>query len=157
MFLLFIWNVPEVCVINNLNLFSLYFFLLFYYKIVYRVLWLKSWEKINEKNLYSQKLDNFAIFINLIHLLKKNNLFAFFSFTLYPAHSRERRGNLVLRHFVPHFPPNSGDINCLVTQFYAALCHDTRGKKWKYKKFLWVEIDPTHKHVKNIIKNIYLM
>ena len=30
----------------------------------------------------------------------------FFSFTLYPAHSRVGRGNLVLRHSVPHFLPN---------------------------------------------------
>ena len=28
------------------------------------------------------------------------------------AHSRIARGNLVLRHSVPHFPPNSGDIAC---------------------------------------------
>ena len=33
------------------------------------------------------------------------------SFTLYPAH-RVGRGNLVLRHSVPHFPPNSGGIDC---------------------------------------------
>ena len=35
-----------------------------------------------------------------------------FSFTLYPAHSRADRGNLVLRHSVPHFLPNSGGIAC---------------------------------------------
>ena len=27
---------------------------------------------------------------------------------LYPAHNRIGRRNLVLRHSVPHFPPNSG-------------------------------------------------
>ena len=37
-------------------------------------------------------------------------------FTLYPAHSRVGRGNLMLRHFVPHFLPNSGSIACWVTE-----------------------------------------
>ena len=32
------------------------------------------------------------------------------SFLLCPAHSRVDRGNLVLRHAVTHFPPNSGVI-----------------------------------------------
>ena len=31
---------------------------------------------------------------------------------MYPAHSRVGRGNLVLRHFVPHFLPNSGGFAC---------------------------------------------
>ena len=34
------------------------------------------------------------------------------SFTLYPAHSKVGRENLVLRHSVPHFLPNSGGIAC---------------------------------------------
>ena len=34
------------------------------------------------------------------------------SFTLYPAYSRVGRGNLVLRHSVPHFPPNFGGMAC---------------------------------------------
>ena len=34
------------------------------------------------------------------------------SFTLYPAHGRVGRGNLVLRHSVPNFPMNSGGIKC---------------------------------------------
>ena len=34
----------------------------------------------------------------------------FFSFTLYPANSRVGWGNLVLRHSVPHFLPNSRGI-----------------------------------------------
>ena len=38
------------------------------------------------------------------------SIFFLISFTLYPAHSRVGRGNLVLRHSVPHFLPNSGDI-----------------------------------------------
>ena len=36
------------------------------------------------------------------------------SFTLYPAHSRIGRGTIVLRHSVPHSPPNSGGISCKV-------------------------------------------
>ena len=55
------------------------------------------------------------------------------SFTLYPAHSRVRRGNVVLRHFVPHFPPSSGGIACWMAELNAALSLDTRAKKWKYK------------------------
>ena len=55
------------------------------------------------------------------------------SFTLFPAHSRVGRGNLVLRHSVAHFPPNSGGIACWVAELNAALCLDTRAKKWKYK------------------------
>ena len=39
----------------------------------------------------------------------------FFSFTLYLAHSRLGRGNLVLRHFVTHFLPN-----CVLTELNAA-------------------------------------
>ena len=35
-----------------------------------------------------------------------------FSFTLYPAHSRVGRGNLVLGHSVPYFSPSSGGIEC---------------------------------------------
>ena len=37
---------------------------------------------------------------------------AIYSFTLYPAHSRVGRRNLVLRHSVPHILPNSGGIAC---------------------------------------------
>ena len=55
------------------------------------------------------------------------------SFTLYPAHSRVGRENLVLRYSVPHFLPNSGGIACWVTELNAALNLDTRVKKWKYK------------------------
>ena len=45
--------------------------------------------------------------INKDQLNQKSNQI---SFTLYPAHSRVGRGNLVLRHTVPHFPPNFGGI-----------------------------------------------
>ena len=55
------------------------------------------------------------------------------SFTLYPAHGSVGRGNLVLRHSVPHFLPNSGGIACWVAELNAALNFDTRAKKWKYK------------------------
>ena len=56
-----------------------------------------------------------------------------FSFTLYPAHSRVGRENLVLRHLVPHFLPNSGGIAFRVAELNAALNLDTRAKKWQYK------------------------
>ena len=36
----------------------------------------------------------------------------FTSFALNPAHRRVCRGNLVVRHSVPHFPPSSGGIAC---------------------------------------------
>ena len=52
---------------------------------------------------------------------------------LYPAHSRIGRGNLVLRHTVSHFPLSSGGIAWWVAELNAALCLDTRAKKWKYK------------------------
>ena len=61
--------------------------------------------------------------------IQKNQI----SFTLYPAHSRVGRGNLVLRDSVPHFLPNSGAIACCVVELNAALSLDTRAKKWKYK------------------------
>ena len=40
---------------------------------------------------------------------------------------------LLLRHSVHHFPPNYGDIECRMEEPNAALCLDTRAKKWKYK------------------------
>ena len=43
-----------------------------------------------------------------------------FNFTLYPAHWRVGRGNLVLRHSVPHFLPYSGGIACWVAELNAA-------------------------------------
>ena len=55
------------------------------------------------------------------------------SFTLYPAHRRIGRGNLVLRHFVTHLLPDSRGIACWVSELNASLCLDTRAKKWTYK------------------------
>ena len=49
-----------------------------------------------------------------------------------PPYTRE---NLVLRHSVHHFPPDSRGIVCGVAEFNDALCLDTRAKKWKYKYF----------------------
>ena len=66
-----------------------------------------------------------------------NRYYIMISFTLYPAHSRVGRWNLVLRLSVLHFPPNSGDIACWVAEFNAALVLDTRAKKCKYK-FKWI-------------------
>ena len=46
----------------------------------------------------------------------------FFSiFTLNPAYSWVYTENLVLRHFVPHFPPNFRGIACLLAKLNAAL------------------------------------
>ena len=56
-----------------------------------------------------------------------------FSFMLYHAHNRVGRGNLELRHSVPHFQPNYEGIACWVAEVNAALHLDTRAKKWKYK------------------------
>ena len=42
-----------------------------------------------------------------------NFKYVFFSiFTLYPAYINIDRGNVLLRHFVPYFPPNFRDIAC---------------------------------------------
>ena len=55
------------------------------------------------------------------------------SITLYLTDIRKGRRNLALRHSVSHFPLNSGGIACQVAEHNAALCLDTRAKKWKYK------------------------
>ena len=65
-------------------------------------------------------------------LLKTHNQIKF-SFTLYPAHCRVGRENIVLKHSVTHFLPNSGGIACWMEELNAALVLDTRAKKWKYK------------------------
>ena len=53
------------------------------------------------------------------------------SFTLYPAHSRVGRRNILLRHSAPHFPPNSGSIEWRNST--PRFC--TRVKKWnKFKQ-----------------------
>ena len=49
---------------------------------------------------------------NICTLAILHEIHFFFSFTLYPTHSRVGRGNLVLRHSVPQFPPISGGIAC---------------------------------------------
>ena len=46
-------------------------------------------------------------------VLIKNRELTTIRFTLYPAHSRVDRKNLVLRHSIPHFPLISGDFFCL--------------------------------------------
>ena len=63
----------------------------------------------------------------------------FFSFTLYPACSRVGRGGLVLRQSVPHVLSKSRGIRCSVAVLYAALCLDTRMKKWNYKVFHFLQ------------------
>ena len=50
------------------------------------------------------------------------------SFTLYPAHSREGRENLALRHIVPHFPLNSGDIAYCVEIQHCDMAHNESDK-----------------------------
>ena len=70
--------------------------------------------------------------MNLLNL-QIGIIILFFRFTLYPAHSRVGRENLVLSHSVPHFLPNSGSIACWVAELNAALNLDIRAKKWKYK------------------------
>ena len=72
-------------------------------------------------------------FINTSLNYERNIIKIIISFTLHPIHSRVGRGNLLLRHSVPHFLPNSGGIACLVAELNAALCLDTRAKKWEYK------------------------
>ena len=61
------------------------------------------------------------------------NLIFFICFrdTLYHAHSRIGRGNVVLKHSVLHFLSNYGDITGGVTKLNAALCLHTKAKKLK--------------------------
>ena len=51
---------------------------------------------------------------------------------MYPAHSGGGRGDLVLRHSVPHFLTNSGGIACRVAELNAALCLDTIAMVYKF-------------------------
>ena len=65
-----------------------------------------------------------AVSIVIFILVLFYEVYFFFIFTLYPAPSRVSRGNLVLKHFVPHSeftPPNSEDIACCVAELNAAL------------------------------------
>ena len=80
----------------------------------------------------------------------KNNI-CLFNFNLYSAHSK-LKGNLVVRHSVIHFRPNSRDIACLVAEFNAALCFDTVVKSESERNenilFSRVGIEPTTSYVK---------
>ena len=62
-----------------------------------------------------------------------NAIFIYYFFTLFPAHSWVVRGNLVLRHTVTHYPPNSAGIACWLAELNGALYLDTKAKKWKCK------------------------
>ena len=55
------------------------------------------------------------------HFVTLNQIKNQINFTLYPAHSRVGRGNLVLKHSVPHFPPSSGGIAYWVAELNATL------------------------------------
>lgn len=72
--------------------------------------------------------------------------FIFFnSVTLYPVHSRIRGRNLVLKHFVSHFPPNSGSgIACCKVELNFAVCLDTRAKKIFIFSLLGIEFKTYH-------------
>ena len=54
---------------------------------------------------------------------------------LYPAHIRVGRVNIVLRHSVPHFSPNSWGIARWVAELNAALCLDARARNENICKF----------------------
>ena len=71
-------------------------------------------------------------------------MFFFISFTLYLAHSRVGRGNLVLRHSVPHFLPNSGGIASWVTELNSSTPERRNGKINLSKYFISSSGDPTH-------------
>ena len=67
------------------------------------------------------------------------------SSTLYIAHSRVGRENLVSTQSVPHFPPNSGGITCCVAKLNAALCLDTFNENINLNKhFIFSSWDRTH-------------
>ena len=69
------------------------------------------------------------IYYNILSSVKQFMNIFFYTFTLYPAHSNVGRGNLVLRHFVPHLLPNSGGIACRVTELNTAHRPYIRAKK----------------------------
>ena len=58
-----------------------------------------------------------AILLFYVEFFAYVKIYVFISFTLYSVYSKVGRGNLVLRHYVPHFLPNT------------ALCLDTSAKK----------------------------
>ena len=62
--------------------------------------------------------------------------YIFFSrFMLYPVNSRISRGNLVLRHSVPHFPLSSAGSAYWMVELNTALCFIIRASKWKCEIF----------------------
>ena len=70
-------------------------------------------------------------------MISKKNI----NFTLYPTHRRVSRGNLVLIHSVPHFPPNSRGIACLMG------IEPTTNRVYAFLR---------HGRPQNILKNIFL-
>ena len=81
--------------------------------------------------------------LNVIIIINNNII----SFTLYPAHCSVGRENLVLRHSVPHFLPNSGDIVWWVAKLNVALNLDTRARNGNInvsKYFISSSGDRTH-------------
>ena len=68
--------------------------------------------------------------VNDLSYGNKKTRYSVKNFTLYPAHSRVGRGNLVLSHSVPHFLPNSGGIAWQIGKFWR-LSHVTRVLEWE--------------------------
>ena len=83
----------------------------------------------------------------LRNILNTYEIKIYISFTLYPAHSRVGRGNLVLRHSVPQFPPNSGGIACwaeLNNTRFASTPEGRNGNIHLSKYFISSRGDRTH-------------
>ena len=79
------------------------------------------------------------------------------SFTLYPAHSRVDRGYLVLRHYVPHFLPNSGGIACWVADLKPrfALTPERRNGNINLSKYRWTRRWTPRLGIESITSRLY--
>ena len=97
-----------------------------YLKIILILILMVSWDW-KKSDLAKKDVTKFSIIALIFFKNKKINLLHTVS------RRRIGRGDLVLRQTVPHFPPSSGGIACSMAEVNAALCLDTRAKKWKYK------------------------
>ena len=135
--------------------------------------WIKMWirynhimsgfyevECINNEFIYLYICFTYQLLINTYYKwVLCFNFNILYNFTMYPTHSGVGRGNLVLTHSVPQFPPNFIVFACWVVEINALLCHDIRTKIWKYNICLFFEMESNKQPVAFTlslwIKNIY--
>ena len=78
-----------------------------------------------KKKIVLNKYNNILLLLMFYVIFESNQI----SFTLYPAHSKVGRGNLVLRHSVQPLSTNSGSIACWEAKINATLCFATPERK----------------------------